>query len=446
MSYKLAVIGGGSLYTLPLLHTLCQKKEVFPLNRVYLYDIDEKRQFLRYQAAEVMFNEIYPECEIKVAQTLDEAVKDVDYILVQIRTGGLDMREADEKIPLKHGCIGQETCGAGGLMYGMRSIADTLEIVDAARKYSKDSWIINFGNPASMLAEATRRYYRDDKRLVYLCDMTILMLDAFESALNLKKGELVPRYFGLNHFGWFTNIYDSTGKDRMPEIIKKLTSENVVPDELKNDADWVATFKRLGKMLKDLGGYIPSTYFEYYFYMNEIVKESNPDYTRANSVKDKKQAGVEKMCQQIIENNTIKGSGLDSKVHGEYIFDFIEATLHPKRNTQFLIPVVNDGAIPNIDRDAIVEIPCIVTFSGVEKLYFGEVDIFYKGMIENQYACERLCVDGVLENNLKKCVQGFALNRTITDVSIVKPLLYDLLQANKQYLPELWEKAWQLLD
>ena len=441
MGYRISVIGGGSLYTLPLLHTICSPRDDFPIDEVVLYDIDRERQKPRADAARILLRELNPNCILIEAENLEQAVREMDYILIQIRTGGLDMRQSDERIPLLHGCVGQETCGAGGLMYGMRSISDTIKIVSAARKYAPDAWIINFSNPASVLAEATRRYFRGDDKLVYLCDMTILMLDAFEEVLHLPKGELCPRYFGLNHFGWFTHLYDKKGIDHMPEIREKLKTGRVIPTELSKDTDWVATFDRLGRMTRDMEGYIPNTYLEYYFYSDEIVKCSNPDKTRAVMVKENKQKKVEAMCQTIIYNNTAEGCGLGTQVHGQYIMDFIDATLHSNENRQFLIPVTNEGAIPNLPKEATVEIPCVVTAQGVKRLFFGEVEPFYKGLIETQYASERLVVEGVLEHDVDKCIKGFALNRTIGSIDTAKELLLDMLEQNQEWLPELYEQA-----
>ncbi len=445
MGYVVSIIGGGSLYTLPLLQTLCSHGDGFPIDRILMYDNDKDRQRPRYMAAKILVKDMSPHTEVFEAESLEKAVKNVDYVLVQIRTGGLDMREADEKIPLLYGCVGQETCGAGGLMYGMRSIKDTLEITDAARRLSPGSWVINFSNPASVLAEAVRRYW-DDGKIVYLCDMTVLMLDVFESVLGLQKGELRPRYFGLNHFGWFTNLYDKSGRDRLEELRKLLIQGDAVPAELKGDEDWVSTFRRLGRMLKDFDGYIPSTYLQYYYYPEEIVKSSDPQNTRAHIVKKTKEKRVENICSNIIHRSTTAGSGLGTNGSGKYIMDFIEATLHPDENREFLIPVKNGGAIPNLDRDATVEIPCIVSRDGVRKLFVGEVPHFYKGLIENQYASERLVVDGVLENDLDKCLKGFVLNRTIGDINTAKALLTDMLAQNKEWLPELYERSRRLLE
>ncbi|KAK2328499.1 6-phospho-alpha-glucosidase, partial [Clostridioides difficile] len=90
--------------------------------------------------------------------------------------GGLKMRELDEKIPLQFGLVGQETCGAGGFAYGLRSIGDMIEMVKTVRKYSPKAWILNYTNPAAIVAEALKRVFPDDKRLLNMCDQPVNLL------------------------------------------------------------------------------------------------------------------------------------------------------------------------------------------------------------------------------------------------------------------------------
>ena len=129
------------------------------------------------------------------------------------------MREKDEKIPLKYGVLGQETCGPGGMAYGMRSIGGVLEILDYMEKYSPEAWMLNYSNPAAIVAEATRRL-RPHSRILNICDMPVDLEEKMARMCGLdSRKEMVVRYFGLNHFGWWTSIRrKSDGSDLMPQI------------------------------------------------------------------------------------------------------------------------------------------------------------------------------------------------------------------------------------
>ena len=120
-----------------------------------------------------------------------------------MRVGGSEYRSYDEKIPLKYGIIGQETCGPGGFAYGMRSIGDMIEMVNDVRKFSKETWVLDYTNPAAIVGLALQTVFPDDKRLMSICDQPYSMLKTFSQILNVPQKDLKPRYFGLNHFGWF---------------------------------------------------------------------------------------------------------------------------------------------------------------------------------------------------------------------------------------------------
>src|SRR5699024_9045128 len=171
---NLVIAGGGSTYTLGIIMSLIEEKETLPLKTLTLYDTDAKRQERIAQATAVILREKYPELEsFKYTTDKKEAFEDIDIAFLQIRTGGLAMREKDEQIPLKHGILGQETCGPGGMAYGMRSIPDMIELVEDIRKYAKDAWILNYTNPAAIVAEALKRVFPEDDRLLNICDMPI---------------------------------------------------------------------------------------------------------------------------------------------------------------------------------------------------------------------------------------------------------------------------------
>lgn len=128
-NFSVAIAGGGSTYTPDMLEMLCLVREDFPLRKVVLYDIDADRQEHIGKFGEILFREYYPEAEFSYTTDPQKAFEDIDFVLVQIRAGGLKMRELDEKIPLKYGVIGQETCGPGGFAYGMRSVPAMIELV-----------------------------------------------------------------------------------------------------------------------------------------------------------------------------------------------------------------------------------------------------------------------------------------------------------------------------
>ena len=445
--YNVVIVGGGSHRNPDLMAMLADNKDRFPIRRICLYDTESERQEIMGKYGEILMREYYPELE-EFAYTTDPdvAFKDVDFALMQIRAGRLPMREKDEKISLSHGCVGQETCGAGGFAYGLRSVPDIIELVKIIRKHSPEAWILNYSNPAAIVAEATKRVFPDDHRILNICDMPIAIMDQYANILKCSRKDFEPRYFGLNHFGWFTHIYDKkTGEDLEPKIKELILSgEDLFKlsgvDEHTMEPSWIETYKFMANILRDYPEYLPNTYLKYYLYPKHVVETSNPNYTRANEVMDGKEKRCYEMMEEVIKLGKLKGTEYEIKpgrgVHASYIVDLACAIIN-NTNEIFLIITKNKGVIPNVDENMMVEVACRVGANGVEPLALDPIPTFYKGMMENQYAYEKLTVDGLFERDKTKLLQALALNRTVTDTDTAKAILDDLIEANKDFWPEL---------
>lgn len=441
--FNICIVGGASRYTPDMLVMLCNQKERFPIRKLVLYDNEEERQNLMGEYAKILFHDYYPEVEEVVVTTNPEvAFQDIDFALMQIRAGRLKMREQDEKIALKHGCLGQETCGAGGFSYGMRSVPAVVDIIRDIRKYSPEAWILNYSNPAAIVAEATKRLFPNDYRIINICDMPIAIMDMYAAVLGKKRKDLEPRYFGLNHFGWFTHIYDKkTGEDYLPklrEILKKPVDVHTEP--LFEEPSWKATFQFMSTIINDFDEYLPNTYLQYYLYPKKMEAKEDPNYTRANEVMDGNEKEVYEYLKKVTALGKIKGTEYDvaedAGCHAEYIVDLATALAHNTKEV-FLMMTKNEGIIENVDREMMVEVPCHVGVNGVEPIKVGPIKTFYKGLMENQFAYEKLTVDACLEGSKMKAIEALVLNRTVVNVDTAKALVEDYIAANKGYWPEL---------
>lgn len=440
--YNVVIVGGGSRYTPGILRMLVSQKERFPIGRLVLYDIEKDRQEKIGKYGDILFKEYYPELDEFIYTTnKEEAYKDLDFAFVQIRAGRLKMREQDEKIALRHNCIGQETCGPGGFAYGMRSVPAMIEIIKDIRKYSKDAWILNYSNPAAIVAEATKRVFEGDEKIINICDMPVGIMASYAKILGLDYHDLEARYFGLNHFGWFTNVLNKkTGEDYLPKLREILKTPQSLIDE-GSDQSWKDTFTFMSKMIKDSDEYLPNTYLQYYLYPQHILKHENPEYTRANEVMDGNEKQVHEMCDKVIELGKIKGTEFEPDPnsmdgHAGYIVDLAYAISH-NTGEIFLCMHENNGTIENLSPGMMIESPVRVGINGVEPLTVGPVKTFYKGLLENQYAYEKLTVDANLEGSYQKAVQALTLNRVVDDFDKAKELLDDYIKVNKDYWPEL---------
>lgn len=438
--FSILIAGGGSTFTPGIVMMLLDNLEKFPISNLKLYDNDGERQETVANACKVFIEEKAPHIQFTSTTDPKEAFTDVDFVMAHIRVGKYAMRELDEKIPLRHGVVGQETCGPGGIAYGMRSIGGVLELIDYMEKYSPQAWMLNYSNPAAIVAEATRRL-RPKSKILNICDMPIGIEDLMSKILGLQsRKEMDVRYYGLNHFGWWTDIRDKKGNDLMAKLKEHVKEHGYIPSAGKNqqhqEASWNDTFAKAKDVYALDPDTLPNTYLKYYFYPDDVVAHSNPEYTRANEVMDGREKFVFSECRKVFQEQSIKNSQLTIDDHASYIVDLARAIAYNTKERMLLI-VENNGAIENIDPSAMVEIPCIVGSEGPEPLAIGKIPQFQKGLMEQQVSVEKLVVDAWIEKSYQKLWQALTLSKIIPSAKVAKNILDDLIAANKDFWPEL---------
>ena len=436
--FSIVVAGGGSTFTPGIVLMLLDNLDKFPIRQIKFYDNDAERQEIIAKACDVIIKEKAPDINFVYTTDPETAFTDVDFVMAHIRVGKYAMREKDEKIPLKHGVLGQETCGPGGIAYGMRSIGGVIELVDYMEKYSPDAWMLNYSNPAAIVAEATRRL-RPNSKILNICDMPIGIELRMAEMLGLEsRKDMVIRYFGLNHFGWWTDIRDKHGKDLMPELKEKVAKigYNVEIEGENTEASWNDTFTKAKDVFAVDPTTLPNTYLKYYLFPDYVVEHSNPNHTRANEVMEGREKFVFGECRAIAEKGTAKDSKLHVDDHASYIVDLARAIAYDTKERMLLI-VENDGALSNFDPTAMVEVPCLVGSNGPEKIVQGKIPQFQKGLMEQQVSVEKLTVEAWIEGSYQKLWQAITLSRTVPSAKVAKAILDDLIEVNKDFWPVL---------
>ncbi|MFT8320258.1 MAG: 6-phospho-alpha-glucosidase [Bacillus sp. (in: firmicutes)] len=439
---SVVIAGGGSTYTAGIVMMLIENQDKFPLRKLKFYDNNRERQDIIAKACEIIIKERAPQIDFVATVDPEEAFTDIDYVMAHIRVGGLAMREQDEKIPLKNGVVGQETCGPGGIAYGMRSIPGVIELIDYMEKYSPNAWMLNYSNPASIVAEATR-IMRPTAKIINICDMPVAIKKSMANILGLtSENEIIERYYGLNHFGWWTEIYDKEGNDLMPKLKEHVkqwgygAKNDGVNNPLLQESSWMDTFTKAKDLYAVDPDTLPNTYLKYYLFADYVVAHANPNVTRANEVMNHREKHVFAECKRIANEGTAAGTSIEAGEHAEFIVQLAGALSYNTYERMLLI-VPNNGSIKNIDSTAMVEIPCLVSKSGVEPLAIGEIPTFQKGLMEQQIAVEKLVVQAYLEKSYQKLWQALTLSKTVPSAKVAKDILDELIQANKDYWPIL---------
>lgn len=437
--YNVCIVGGGSTFTLGFLKSFVKMKKEFPLKKLVLFDIDQERQDLVGKFGDILYREQFPELDFSYTTDSKEAYEGMDFVFMQMRAGGLPMRAQDEHIPLSMGLVGQETCGAGGMAYGLRSIVQMIEAVHDIRKYAPDAWVLNYSNPAAIVAEALRREFPEDQRILNICDQPENVVRSCSRLLGCSWEDLDPVYFGLNHYGWFTHIYDkNTGEDLLPKIKELIKKQGFLPqDAEQRDPSWLDTYGMVETMMKDYPEYLPNTYDQYYLYPEYKAETLDPNFTRADEVMAGREKRVFAECEEIIAAGTL-GDKFDdiSDAHAEMMIEVAVAIAFNKNNRHILI-VENNGAIANMQDDAMVEVVCELGANGPRPMGVGNISQFYLGLLVNQVSSEKLLVDAYYENSYQKALQALTLNRLVNDGKKARKVLDTLIEANKGMWPEL---------
>lgn len=430
---KIVTIGGGSSYTPELVEGFIKRYNELPIRELWLVDIEEGKEKLEIvgNLAKRMVEKAGVPMEIHLTLDRREALKDADFVTTQMRVGLLDARIKDERIPLSHGAIGQETNGAGGLFKALRTIPVILDIDKDMAELCPNAWIINFTNPAGMVTEALIRYGKN-KKVIGLCNVPIGMEKAAAKVLGVEHDRLRMNFAGLNHMVFGTEVFVD-GENMTDKLIDALANGEI-GQIVKNISDfsWNQDFIRgLGVM--------PCPYHKYYYQspqmLEDELKEFSKGETRAEVVK-RVEADLFELYKDPELN--IKPPQLEKR-GGAYYSDAACRLIHSIYNDKCDIQPVdvrNNGAIEGIDDDSAVEVSCLITKDGPKPLAVGKLPVAVNGLVQEIKSFERLAVEAAVEGSYEKAVLALTINPLVRSDELARTLVDELLEAHKDYLPQ----------
>lgn len=449
---KIVTIGGGSSYTPELIEGYIKRKDELPIGEIWLVDIEEGKEKLSIVGAMAQRMVKAAGLNWEVHLTLDrrEALKDADFVSTQFRVGQIDARIKDERIPLSHGIIGQETNGAGGIFKAFRTVPVILEIVEDMKELCPNAWLINFTNPSGMITEAVMRYGKWDK-VVGLCNVPISARKLAASALERNEEDLYFKFAGLNHFHWH-RVWDKYGNELTMECIEKLYGEEndfmkmYKPEYLKEKKEkeeklGVANIKNisfLSQQIRDLG-LLPCSYHRYYYITDDMLQEELEDYKNNNT-----RAEVVKRTEaELFE--LYKNPNLDYKPEqlmkrgGAYYSDAaceVINSIYNDKRVNMVVSTKNNGAIKDLPDDVVVEVSSIITAAGPQPIAWGEFKPAARGMLQIMKAMELTTIEAAVTGNYGTALHAFTINPLIPSGKIARQLLNEMLVAHKKYLPQ----------
>lgn len=437
---KIVTIGGGSSYTPELIEGYIKRKNQLPIKDIVLVDIEAGKEKLEIVGAMAKRQIEAAGLDWNVELTLDRktALKDADFVTTQFRVGLLDARIKDERIPLSHGVLGQETNGAGGMFKAFRTIPIILDIIKDMKEVCPDAWLVNFTNPAGIVTEAAIKH-GGWKKTVGLCNVPIGHCSTASQKLGIPEDELFFKFAGINHFHWH-RVWDKTGKERTAELIDMIygphkDGENT---DFKNIHDAEFHYEQI----KDLG-MLPCGYHRYYYIEDEMLKHSIEEFengeTRAQVVKATEARLFELYKDPALNYKPEELSQRGGTHYSDAACEIIASIQNDKR-TDMVVSTENNGTIDDLPYDSIVEVSGAVTAHGVEPYNWGTFTPAARGIIQNMKAMEETVIRAAIEGNYGAALQAFTINPLVPGGTLAKTILDEMLYAHKDHLPQFAEK------
>lgn len=410
---KVAVVGGGSTYTPELLDGFARMSTV---DEVVLIDPAVERLRIIGAFGRRIFARYGHSGSLTWTDDLDAGLTDADVVLIQLRVGGQQTRISDETFPLTCGCVGQETTGAGGLAKALRTVPVVLDIARRARERARpDAWIVAFTNPVGIV---TRALLDDGHRAVGLCNVAIGLQRLLAQLLDVAPDDVTLDHVGLNHLTW-ERAATVSGVDRLPELIAK-------------HGDFLAEHLELPGELLLLTATLPSYYLRYFYCHDEVVAEQRTSQARGARV-----AEIERELLDLYRDPTLDTKPeLLSQRGGAFYSEAalgLLASLHGKPGTH-AVNVRNNGTLPNLPDEAVVEVSCRVDASGATPLPTAPLTPDLAGLVSHVSGYEELAVDAALRGGADRVFHALLAHPLVGQVDRARQLTDRLLAANAEFL------------
>jgi 6-phospho-beta-glucosidase len=399
---KIAVVGGGSTYTPELVSGLTR----LDVDEFVLEDVDpERREVVGGMARRMLARQGFAG-GLEVTDDLDAAVRDADFVLIQIRVGGQEARLRDETVPLACGCIGQETTGAGGFAKAMRTVPVVLEIADRVRALAApEAWIVDFTNPVGIV---TRALLDGGHRAVGLCNVAIGFQRRFAGWLGVEPTRVVVDQVGLNHLTWVRQVL-LDGEDVLPSLLA------AHGDELAEDID-------LPRRLLDELGAVPSYYLHYFYAHDAILREQLESEPRAAVVQEIERGLLDLYRDPSVDERPDLLMRRGGAYYSEAALGLI-SSLTTGDGAVHEVDVRNDGTLEGLAADDVVEVPARVGRDGPEPLPQEPLAPELLGLVQHVAAYERLTVRAALSRDPVDARKALLAHPLIGQIELVDGLL-----------------------
>ncbi|WP_199548243.1 6-phospho-beta-glucosidase [Streptomyces sp. N35] len=425
---RLTILGGGG-FRVPLVYGALVGSEVRELT---LYDTDRTRLDVVRSVIEGLGAD---GPALRIAGDLDDALRGADFVFSAIRVGGTAGRVRDERVPLAEGVLGQETVGAGGVLYGLRTIPVALRIAERVKELAPGAWVINFTNPAGMVTEAMASVLGD--RVIGICDSPVGLVRRAARAAGADPEDVTYDYVGLNHLGWLRKLTTSDGRDLLPGLLADPERLGSFEEGRLFGATW----------LRALGS-LPNEYLHYYYFRRETLASVSDAAETRGEFLDRQQGGFfgrasadpskaydlweatrrERESTYMAESRAASGGwerdacDLDGGGYDRVALALMRA-LSSGAGARLILNVRNNGTVPELPADAVVETVCEVDTSGARPLPCAPLGAAELGLMLQLKAVERAAIEAAVFKDRDAALRALALHPLVDSPAVARRIL-----------------------
>ena len=421
---KVVVVGGGSTYTPELIEGFADRDAALHVEDLVLLDVDAERLAVVGGLAGRMLERRGWPGRLTLTTGQDGAFEGADFVLLQIRVGGQATRFVDETLPHRFGCIGQETTGPGGFAKALRTVPVVLDIAEAAtRRAAPGAWIIDFTNPVGIVTQAL---VDGGFRAIGLCNVAIGMQRTFAQRFGVEPARVELEHVGLNHLSWERAI--------------RVDGKDVLPGLLETDGAWLADIVSLPEELVQALRAVPSYYLRYFYMTDVVLAEQLAGKSRAEDVMAIERDLLERYRDPELAEKPKQLEERGGAFYSEAAAQLIAALATDAGDVQ-VVNLRNEGAIPGLPADEVVEIGARVGREGVTPVPVAPLGPELLGLILQLKAYERLTIRAALSGDREAAMLALLANPLVAQYATAAPLLDALLEANRKFLPRFFPQA-----
>ncbi|HEX7540729.1 MAG TPA: 6-phospho-beta-glucosidase [Anaerolineales bacterium] len=429
---KVAVIGGGSTYTPELVNGFLNRTDQFPLKELWLMDIDAARLEIVGRFARRMVEAKGSPFKVVLTTDQREAVKNASYVTTQLRVGQMEARRKDEYLGKRHGLIGQETTGVGGMAKALRTIPVILKIAEDMRELAPGAMLVNFTNPSGLVTQALSKY-TPDVTAVGVCNAPITTKMAIIEQLERATGRHIDpectelRTLGLNHLSWHRG-FSIDGEDVWPQVIEGY----ITALKAEEDPEWDPRTIEVLRMM-------PNYYLQYYYHTDKkLASQEEWPPSRAEEVIE-----IEKDLLRQYADPDLKEPPADLMKRGGAYYSTVATQLlnahYNDLGETHIVNTRNNGAVKEWPADWVLEMPAKISRKGVEPLPAEPLPPVCFGLIAQVKAYELLTVEAAVHGDRNAAYQALLAHPLGPKADKIPAVLEDMLETHKPYLPQFWK-------